>query len=177
MKPPLGKLKPFNKEGDLNVIVETPRGSRGKYAYNPELHLFELRKFMPAGMGFPYDFGFIPGTLGDDGDPLDAIILIDIEIPLGCLLACKALGVLEAEQIEGKKCIRNDRIIAIPTEKKGNTLSNLHSTNDLNPQLIKELDAFFTNYNEAEGVRFKMLGCKGSNRALNLIKTGSKRAR
>lgn len=59
------------------VVIETPKGSRNKYAYDPKEHIFELKKVLPAGMAFPYDFGFVPSTRGGDGDPLDVLVLMD----------------------------------------------------------------------------------------------------
>ena len=68
----LSEIVPFDRDtGDLRIVIETPKGSRNKYAYDVEQKVFELKKVLPAGMDFPYDFGFIPSTRADDGDPLD----------------------------------------------------------------------------------------------------------
>ena len=75
MKEP-GKLPPFDPEtGELNVIIETPRGSHNKYAYDEQLGLIRFKKLLPAGMFFPFDFGFVPSTRSGDGDPLDVLVI------------------------------------------------------------------------------------------------------
>jgi inorganic pyrophosphatase len=98
------RLAPFeSKNADLTVIIETPKGSRNKYAYDPEERIFALRKVLPAGMAFPYDFGFVPSTLADDGDPLDVLVLMDEPAFAGCKLTCRIVGVIEGEQGDKKK--------------------------------------------------------------------------
>src|ERR1700710_72571 len=96
------KLPAFDK-GDKNlivVIIETPKGSRNKYAYDVKEHIFELKKVLPAGMAFPYDFGFVPSTRGGDGDPLDVLVLMDEPAFAGCLVAARLVGVITAPQTE-----------------------------------------------------------------------------
>src|SRR5687767_782444 len=93
------KLASFNEEnGFLNVIVETPKGSRNKYNFDFELGLFRLKKVLPAGAVFPFDFGFIPSTCGDDGDPLDVLLLMDEPAFAGCVVEARLLGAMEASQ-------------------------------------------------------------------------------
>jgi inorganic pyrophosphatase len=108
-------LPPFDAEDDdvVQVIIETPKGSRNKYAFDAEQKVFELTKVLPAGMPFPYDFGFIPSTLAEDGDPTDVLVLMDEPAFPGCLLKCRTIGIIEGEQGKGKKSERNDRIIAM----------------------------------------------------------------
>jgi inorganic pyrophosphatase len=85
--------------GDLRAIIETPRGSRNKFRYDPECDCFELATALPEGMSFPFDFGFVPSTLADDGDPLDLLVLMDAPVPSGCVLRCRLIGVIEALQM------------------------------------------------------------------------------
>src|SRR5438067_4122518 len=101
------------ESGTMNVVIETSKGSRNKLTYNPEEGLFELSKVLPRGMVFPFDFGFIPSTVGDDGDPLDVLVLMDEPVPAGCKIAARLLGVIEAEQGKNGKLERNDRLIAV----------------------------------------------------------------
>src|SRR5262245_14937852 len=109
------RLASFDRSGGaLNVIIETPRGSRNKYAYDEESGLFRLIKLLPAGMAFPFDFGFVPSTQGGDGDPLDALVLSEETLFPGCLVRTRILGAIKAEQRKGKKIERNDRLIAVP---------------------------------------------------------------
>src|SRR5215470_11001923 len=106
-----------NDDGDLHVVIETPRGSAAKLEYGPKLHVFTLSKALILGLTYPYDWGFIPSTKGEDGDPVDVLVLHDTATAPGLVLKCKIIGVLEVVQQEkGKKGIRNDRIIAVPRD-------------------------------------------------------------
>src|SRR5436189_4887440 len=109
------RLKPYdlNDKELLRVVIETPKGSRNKFAFNPEEHVFELKKVLPSGMSFPYDFGFVPSTEADDGDPVDVLVLMDEPAFAGCLLLCRPIGIIEGEQGEKKDATRNDRIVAV----------------------------------------------------------------
>src|SRR3954469_6625001 len=95
----LGAFAP--RSGELNVIIETPKGSRNKFDFDEELGLFKLGGVLPAGAVFPFDFGFVPATRGGDGDPLDVLVLMDEPAFVGCLVAARLIGVIEAEQAEG----------------------------------------------------------------------------
>jgi len=102
------RLPVRNDDGDAHVVVETPRGSAAKL-YDPELQAFTLSKALILGLTYPYDWGFIPSTKGEDGDPIDVLVLHDTATAPGLVLKCKIIGVLEVLQSEkGKKPIRND---------------------------------------------------------------------
>jgi inorganic pyrophosphatase len=102
-------LKPVDrKDGTVQVIVETPKGSRNKFAFDPDQGIFALKKVLPAGMVFPYDFGFLPQTIADDGDPIDVLLLMDEPAFPGCAVRAVLIGVIEGEQVDGKKKVRND---------------------------------------------------------------------
>src|SRR5262245_29945269 len=106
------KLPCFDPEtGLVNVIIDTPQGSRIKFKYDEELGLFKLGKVLPLGASFPYDFGFIPSTYAEDDDPVDILVLMDEPAFSGCLLKVRLLGALEAEQTENGKTNRNDRLL------------------------------------------------------------------
>src|ERR1700741_1160684 len=99
----LSEISPFEDGGDLRVVIETPRGSRNKYSYDPECDCMQLSTVLPEGMVFPYDFGFIPAPLGDDGDPLDILILMDEPVVPGGVVRARLIGAIEAEQKEKGK--------------------------------------------------------------------------
>jgi len=109
------RLKPVSADDKqlLRVVIETPKGSRNKFAYDVEERIFELKKVLPAGMTFPYDFGFVPSTEADDGDAVDVLVLMDEPAFPGCALKCRPIGVIEGEQGSKKGGERNDRIIAV----------------------------------------------------------------
>src|SRR5438270_8372921 len=97
----------------IDVIVETPKGSRNKIKYDPSSRKFKLSKVMPEGMMFPYDFGFVPSTKAGDGDPLDVLVLTDEPLFPGCLVECKLIGAIESEQEEEGETNRSDRLVAV----------------------------------------------------------------
>jgi inorganic pyrophosphatase len=164
------KLPPIDREsGDLNVIIDTPKGSRNKFSWDRKLQLFELSGVLPAGAVFPYDFGFIPNTRGDDGDELDVLVLMDEPAFTGCLVRSRLLGVIEAEQTEKGETNRNDRLIAVASN------SDLKSISDMNPELLDEIEHFFVSYNKAKGKKFKPLGRYGPERAGKLVLRGKRK--
>jgi inorganic pyrophosphatase len=158
--------------GVLNVIIETPKGSRNKLKYDPEHGLFQLSKVLPRGMAFPFDFGFIPSTVGEDGDPLDVLLLLDEPVPAGCRVPARLIGVIEAEQSKGEKSERNDRLIAVAQD--GRDHKDIHSVNDLPASLLAEIEHFFVSYNEMDGKRFKPLGRRGPRKAEKLVREAAK---
>ena len=89
-----------NKSKNLNVVIEAVRGTGVKLDYNPDNGAFELSYIMPAGTVFPFEFGFVPSTLGEDGDPLDILVLMDAPTCVGCLLVARPIGVIEAKQTQ-----------------------------------------------------------------------------
>src|SRR4051812_43141622 len=98
------------KKYTCKVIIETPKGSRTKFAYDEKSRLFELRGLLPHGLVFPFDFGFIPRTLGGDGDPLDVMVLMDAPAHVGCLIDARIIGILNAEQVKDGDRETNDRL-------------------------------------------------------------------
>jgi len=161
------------ESGDLAVIIETPKASRNKFKYDEEHDLFELGGVLPAGAVFPFDFGFVPSTLGEDGDPLDVLILMDQPAFPGCLVPSRLLGVIEANQTEDGKTVRNDRLIAVAAEAHDHR--DIRSISGLSPALVEEIEHFFISYNEIKGKKFKPMGRFGPRRAMKLIQEGSKR--
>src|SRR4051812_35534403 len=103
-----GDLPTFDHEtGHLNLVIETPKASHAKFAYDEDTGFFTLSKLLPAGMAFPYNFGFIPSTRGGDGDPLDALLVFDEVLQPGCVVEARLIGVLKARQSEEGKMKRN----------------------------------------------------------------------
>lgn len=162
-----GKI-PTKYKGLINVIIETPRGCQNKFDFDPGMGVFALSKTLPMGTVFPFDFGFIPQTLGQDGDPLDVLVVMDEPVYPGCLIRTRLLGVLEAKQEDGKgKKIRNDRLVAVSDCSV--LYENIKNIDDLNKSMVKEIENFFIDYNKHEGKKFHPLGWKNSKTALKLI--------
>src|SRR6266542_5988692 len=101
------------KKGTCRDIIETPKGCRNKFDYDPESNLFMLGGLLPEGMMFPFDFGFIPSTLAEDGDPLDILLLMDAPAHVGCLIEVRLIGIITAEQTEDGKTESNDRLLGV----------------------------------------------------------------
>ncbi|HEY2727194.1 MAG TPA: inorganic diphosphatase [Parafilimonas sp.] len=152
----------------LTAVVETPKGSAQKYDYDEKNKWFKLKKIMPAGMVFPFDFGFIPDTKGEDGDPLDIIIISELKSFPGCVMDCRVIGGITAKQTEKDKTVRNDRFLAIPEASQ--LFANVKSIEDLPQDIIEQLETFFINYNKIEGKKFKPLKKIDAKKALKLIK-------
>lgn len=168
------ELSPFDEEsGELNVIVDTPKGSRNKYEFDEKLGLFKLGGVLAVGHSFPFDFGFIPNTLGGDGDPLDVLVLMDEPAFVGCLIPSRLIGVIEAEQTEKDgETGRNDRLIAVAANSRVH--EDVKSINDLNETLVDEIEHFFVSYNEAKGKNFKPLGRFAAAKAKKIVEQGIK---
>ena len=157
----------------INVVIETPRGSRNKYKYDERLGLFRLHAVLPAGVAFPYDFGFVPQSKAPDGDPIDVLLLMDQPAFAGCVVPARLVGVIEAEQKEkGQKRIRNDRLVAVAED--AHDYRDLQTIGDINDNLLQELEHFFVSYNEAKGREFRFLRTQGPKHALKLLKTALK---
>lgn len=154
----------------VTAIVETPKGSGFKYKYEPGARIYKLHKTLPAGMVFPFDFGFIPDTLGEDGDPLDIIVIAEFPTFAGCVVDCRLIGGIKVEQTKNNKTVRNDRFIGIAAASQ--LFANINSIGDMPGKWLDEAEAFFKNYVEQGGQQFKALGRISSQEAFELIKEG-----
>jgi len=159
----------------VRVVIETPKGSRNKYAFDLEEKIFHLKKVLPAGMAFPYDFGFIPSTRAEDGDPVDVLVLMDEPAFAGCVLTCRPIGVIEAEQDDGNQTTRNDRIVAV--ENNNHSYASLEHIKDLGEPFIRQLEEFFVNYHELTSKRYRILDVRGPRAARRRIADGRKALR
>jgi inorganic pyrophosphatase len=166
---------PFIEGTDhINAIVETPKGSRNKYAYDEITELVKLKRALPAGMVFPFDFGFIPSTVAEDGDPMDILVLTDAPTFPGCLVESKVLGIIKVEQEEDGKKVRNDRVIAVQLHSR--MYSSANNIDDLPEGLVKEIVNFFASYNQVSEDVFNPLGNDGPDVAIKLIHRSIKKA-
>lgn len=137
--PLLSRLPAFGEDGTIHVVIETPKGSPNKYAYSDAFGAFQFKMVLPDGMSFPYDFGMVPSTKGDDGDPLDILILLDAPAFPGCVLEARLVGVIEADQRERDGTWeRNDRLIGVAL--KARTHAHIRGLSDLRPGMLDEVD-------------------------------------
>ena len=170
------KVLARSKSGNtVQIVVETPRGCRNKYKYDQDTKRIKLSKVMPEGMIFPYDFGFIPGSCAEDGDPLDVLVLTDEPTFPGCEIDCRVLGVIKAYQKEEGEQNRNDRLIAVAEQSL--LYGDMTDLSDLDPKVLKQIEAFFVNYQKVRDVDVKILARKGAEEAMDIVtKARSRRA-
>src|SRR5258708_14222021 len=152
------------------AVIETPKRCRNKFDYDPDSGLFMLGGLLPEGMMFPFDFGFIPSTLGEDGDAVDILVLIDATAHVGCLIEVRIIGIIEAEQSEDGKTESNDRLLGVAIHSYDH--EDLESISDVNKTLLDQLEAFFISYNKQRGKKFKVAGTGGPKKAMRFLKAG-----
>lgn len=153
----------------ITVIIETPKGSGHKYDYEPKLKCFKLNKILPAGLIFPFDFGYIPDTKGEDGDPLDVIVISEISTFPGCCMDCRIIGAIKAEQTERDgDTMRNDRYIAVPEVSQ--LFKDVNTLVQLPDNIIAQLENFFKNYNDQAGKSFEVIERVEAEDAFHMMK-------
>jgi inorganic pyrophosphatase len=166
----LHRLPTFNDDGEVNVVVEACRGMTSKCKFDPGLGVFVLGKPLPHGLVYPFDWGFIPSTRGEDGDPLDALVIHDAACPVGCVIGCEIIGVLALSQTQkGKPAERNDRFICIPACDKA------IRRDVLSARLKEELQQFFSATVLGSGKTLTFEGWKDHKAAARLLHKGRKK--
>ena len=163
-----------NGEGLVRIVIETPRGSRVKYKFDEDLRAFCLKTVLPASMVFPYNFGFIPRTLGGDGDPLDVLLLMEESLFPGCVLSVRLIGIVEVEQFVEGQTQRNDRLLAMAAT--ADLYSQLQTLDDLPDHLLSQIEEFFTQYHRLGGKSSRTLARKGPAEAHALVTAARQRA-
>src|SRR4030095_14264857 len=142
----IDRIKPFAAEkGDLHIVIDTPRGSRNKLKWDEKLGVLKLSHILPSGAVFPFDFGFVPGTRGADGDALDVLVLTDEPLVPLCLVQARLIGALEDNTTQDRKTFRNDRLLAVAVSSR--LYAGVRSLGDLPSTFVDEVEQFFINYN------------------------------
>jgi len=152
---------PRTDEGATLVVVETPRGSGNKLKYDPKLGVYRLDRVLPPGMTFPFDFGFLPQTTAEDGDPLDVIVLLDSPAYPGCVVPARLIGTIEARQKDPGTTDwkENDRLLAVAEASRAH--ASVRSIRDLDPFIVESIGAFFSAYHRLDGGEFEVRGNGG----------------
>src|SRR5579862_1547593 len=158
------------KKRICRAIIETPKGSRNKFDYDPDSGLFMLGGLLPEGMMFPFDFGFLPSTLGEDGDPLDILVLMDAPAHVGCVIEVRIIAVIKAEQTEDGKTESNDRLLGVAGHSYDH--EDLDSLSNVSKTRLDQLEEFFISYNKQRGKKFKVTGTGGPRKALEFLIEG-----
>lgn len=165
-------LPAFTEDGDLHVVIETPRGSRAKLDYDPKLEAFTLSKSLLIGLTYPHDWGFVPSTKAEDGDPIDMMVVHEAATFPGLVLSCRVIGILQIEQRSKGKAERNDRLFAVP--RQSHAEQGLRDVRDLSKPMQEELEKFFIATDELEAKTLKVLGWKGPKVALKAVQKAAK---
>lgn len=153
------------------VMIEIPKGSRNKYEYDPDRRALKFDRMLFSSMHYPSDYGFFPDTLSEDGDPLDAMVLVWEPTFPGCLIEVKPVGVFKMHDEKGP----DEKILCVPiTDPLWNHIERLK---DVPPHLLKEIEHFFTVYKDLERKKVKVDGWEDKNVALRLIKESQRRGR
>lgn len=170
----LDHLETIDDSGCVRVVVETSAGTRSKLKYQPSNDVFEVHFVVPAGLVFPRDFGFLPSTLGEDGDPLDALVFADEPTPTGVIVPCRLVGVLQALQSSpGQPARRNDRFLAVSGH--GHQYAHWRDLADVPEATLVQLEAFFVDYDRRRGVDFRPVGRGDAALARQLLEQGRSR--
>lgn len=147
----------------VRAIVEIPRGSANKYEYDKSLEVFRLDRALYSPMHYPGDYGFIPGTLAEDGDPMDILVLVDEPSFTGCLMEARPVGVLNmVDQMRP-----DQKILAVPNRNP--RFESIHTVDQVFPHVIREIEYFFSIYKELQGMKTKMEGWAGPREARKVI--------
>jgi inorganic pyrophosphatase len=159
-------LMQMHDKTQVTIVIETPKESRLKFKLDTASGSYKVDRILPRGLRFPFNFGFVPGTRSRDGDPTDALVILDEILFPGCRLDCYLLGVLRAEQTENGKTYRNDRIVAVAAKD----VDAPASLNELERNFSANVERFFATYHQAEGNSFRVIGLGDPGEAQALIR-------
>ncbi|MCL5005024.1 MAG: inorganic diphosphatase [Acidobacteria bacterium] len=147
----------------VRMIVEIPKNSPNKYEYDKNLGLFRLDRTLYSPMHYPGDYGFIPGTIAEDDDPLDVLVSADEATFPGCLLEVRPVGLLAMVDEHGP----DTKILAVPDRNP--RYDQIHTIDQIFPHVLTEIEHFFTIYKELEGKKTRMEGWRGPREARQAI--------
>jgi inorganic pyrophosphatase len=159
---------------EILVFVEIPKNSKLKFEFDEELKAIKLDRVLYGPNYFPFEYGFVKETLGEDGDPLDCVLLSTFSTFPGCIVKARAIGILEMEDEGGV----DTKILAVPVEKIDPRFAHIQDVNDLPEHTKKEIREFFETYKRLEpGKWVKLKDFKGKEVAEKMIEEAKKRAR
>lgn len=162
---PIGEKAPHR----VNAVIEIPKDSVNKYEYDKQLHVFKLDRTLFSPVHYPGDYGFIPCTLGQDGDPLDVLVLVEAPSFPGCLIEVRPIGVLQMVD-QGKK---DEKILAVAESDP--LYKDIHDYSQVFSHTAKEIEHFFSIYKALEGKKTEMAGWSGGDAARKIVMEGHKR--
>lgn len=159
----LSRIPAQPQPGLLNVLIEIPAGSKNKYEFDKDLNAFALDRVLYSSVQYPYDYGFVPNTLADDGDPLDGMVLIDQPTFPGCVITVRPIGMLE--MIDGGD--RDEKLLCVPA--KDPRYAQINSLENISPHRLEEIAEFFRTYKNLERKETEILGWKQGSDVMALI--------
>jgi len=170
----ISRLPPYDRARDAYfAVIEAVKGSRNKFKFDPHHGLFVHDGVLPTGASYPFDFGFIPGTKAEDGDPVDVLLLIDEPAFVGAVVPCRLVGAIEAEQREGdEEPVRNDRLLAVAC--KSRAYRDVRELADLPATVVEEVEHFWVSYNEIRRRSFCPIGRADAAAAEALVRRGKR---
>lgn len=157
------KIPAQPKPGILNVLIEIPAGSKNKYEFDKDLQAFALDRVLYSSVQYPYDYGFVPNTLADDGDPLDGMVLMDQPTFPGCVIPARPIGMLE--MIDGGD--RDEKILCVPD--KDPRFAEVKSLSNIAPHRLDEIAEFFRTYKNLEKKVTEILGWQDIDKVMPLV--------
>jgi inorganic pyrophosphatase len=161
------KIKPGNPEEAVNAVIEIPKGSNIKYELDKESGAIFLDRILYGSQFYPANYGFVPNTLADDGDPIDILVLSSESVVPGCVIKSRVIGVLIMEDESGK----DEKIVAVPVTKLDPKMANINDLSDLPEIELNQIKHFFETYKDLEpGKWVKVTGYAGRDKAIELIK-------
>ena len=155
------------------AIIETPKGRRSKFKYEEDTGLFCLSNILPQGFSFPFDFGFVPSTEAEDGDPLDLVVLMDEATHVGCLVDVRLIGVIKVVQTENGKQTENDRLLGVAV--KTVEYKDVNAISDLPKSQVDQISEFLALYNKNSGKQDEVKSIEGPDAAIKLVEQASAR--
>jgi inorganic pyrophosphatase len=165
----IAALPAFSENSQLvNIVIDTPQDAHFKLKYDEAKQIFRVHKALPVGLAFPFNFGFVPSTVGGDGDALDVLVLASYAMPTGAVVLGKLLSVLLAEQVENRQKQRNDRLIAVPIESVSR--KKMQPGIEFNSVLKTAIIDFFVHYNQLQGKTFRPLGYASAHKAIQTVR-------
>lgn len=154
--PMMHEIDPGPKCPDIvRMIVEIPKRSRNKYEYDVKLGVFKLDRTLYSPMHYPGDYGFVPGTVAADGDPVDALVISDEGTFTGCLMEVRPVGMLEMADEKGP----DEKILVVP--EMNPRYEQIHTVDQIFPHVRREIEHFFDIYKELEGKHTEIKGWRG----------------
>lgn len=153
----------------VRVIVEIPKGSRNKYEYDGKLGVFRLDRPLYSPMHYPGDYGFIPGTLAEDHDPLDVLVLVEEPSFTGCMIEVRPIGMLDMVDQD----LPDQKILAVPAASP--LYHDIARVDQVAPHVRREIEHFFTIYKELEGKRTQMRGWEDADEAREAVRRSRER--